>query len=79
METYANRIHMHLEYYYCEHYGKLPEVIFMSSELFHRLYNDIVFYDTKDGEIATFHRVPVKIYHSHELEYHFVERSGKLD
>ena len=80
METYANRIHMHIEHYHCEHYGKLPEVIFMSRELFYRLGDkDILAYHTQDGIIYMFHRVPIKLYNSSKLEYYLAESGAELN
>lgn len=82
METYANRIHWHLEHYHCEHYGKLPEAIFMSSELFYRLCADhmnFMLYDTPDGQVYMFHRVPVKVYRSDKLEYYLAESCVEFD
>lgn len=82
MMDYATRIHMHLEQYHLNHCGKLPEVIFMSSELFYILVSNdshIELYNRPDGFIATFHRVPIKLYESSKLEYHLVESSGKFD
>lgn len=83
MIDYAARIHMHLQQYHLNHFGKLPEVIFMSSELFYMLVsgddNHIELYNKPDGFIATFHRVPIKLYESSKLEYYLVESSGKFD
>jgi hypothetical protein len=73
---------MHLEHYHCEHYGKLPEVIFMSSKLFYILgadYMNFMLYDTPDGQVYMFHRVPVKVYSSDKLEYYLVESGGGFD
>lgn len=82
MTDYATRIHMHLEHYHCEHYGKLPEAIFMSAELAYILsadYKNFMFYNTPDGQVCTFHRVPVKIYSSKKLEYYLAESGGEFD
>lgn len=82
METYVNRIHMHLEHYVCEHYGKCPKVIFMSTELFYRLSvydNAIAEYFIPDGAVYMFHGVPIKVYYSSNPEYYFAESGGELD
>lgn len=82
MTDYATRIHWHLEHYYCEHYGKLPQAIFMSARLYYTLaasLTDIMIYDTPDGTVEMFHRVPIRVYHSDKLEYYLAESGGEFD
>ena len=82
MTDYATRIHWHLDHYYCEHYGELPEAIFMSAKLFCILsadYKNFMLYDTPDGQVYMFRRVPVKVYSSDKLEYYLAESGGEFD
>lgn len=80
-DKYVDRICMNIERFYVEHHSRLPEIIFMSYELFCLLsYNNygIVTYDTADGSIDTFHRVPIKVYNSNKIEYYLAESGGEL-
>ena len=82
MTDYATRIHCHLEHYYCEHYGKLPEAIFMSYRLYRELavsLADIMIYSTPNGTVETFHHVPIRVYSSDKFEYYLAESGGEFD
>ena len=82
MTDYATRIHLHLEQYHCNHYGKLPKVIFISARLYSMLAanpENITFYNTADGIVAMFHHIPLRVYSSDKLEYYFVESGGEFN
>ena len=80
-DEYVDRICINIERYYVEHHSKLPEIIFMSYELFSLLrynYYGIVTYNTADGPIDTFYRIPIKVYSSNKIEYYLAESGGEL-
>lgn len=80
MTDYATRIHWHLEQYCAEHYGKYPEVIFMSRKLLWEIYFSDIMYHNVSGELTyVFHGIPAKIYISDKLEYYFAESGCEFD
>lgn len=71
METndYLNQINMDLYYFHRIHHI-YPQTIFMSNKLFSIMARDEYIMCHSDGE-KTYFDVPVQMYYSDKLEYHF--------
>ena len=69
INDYLNQIDMDFGYFYCIH-RTCPQTIFMSNKLFSIIARDGYIMRHSDGGETLF-GVPVQMYYSDKLEYHF--------